>query len=777
MAIPTLKVLLIEDDHDDFIMVRDFLSEVEDRKFVLDWARTFDEGETRLLEASHDVYLVDYRLSDRTGLDLLRKAMAHGCKAPVIMLTGLGDGDVDNEVLKLGAADYLVKGQINSSLLGRSIRYAIERARTLETLRESEERFHRLSDATLEGIVVHKEGVFLDANETMASMFGYDLAEIIGMHATQFVVPEQRDLVAQHIVNKWESPYEITAVRKDGSTFPAEVFGRAIPYSGEDCRVTAIRDITERKRAEEAIRQSEVKYRTLFEQSRDAIYISSRDGRFLDVNEAALELFGYTRAELLNLDVREIYLNLEDRARFQQEIETRQSVRDYEVRYRRKDGNEIDCLLSASVRLDGSGAIIGYQGIIRDITERKRMEENMLHSQKLKSLGVMAGGIAHDFNNLLMVIMGKAGLARKQLPEDSGPAKALEHISLASQRAADLCRQMLAYAGKGRFVMEGVDLNRVMEDTLQLLQISIGKSVELVFKPQANLPLVEGDVTQIRQVVMNLVVNASEAIGDRDGRITVSTGCMKADRAYLSETYLAPDLPEGDYVYAEVSDTGSGMSPETQARIFDPFFTTKFAGRGLGLAAVIGITRSHRGALKLKSKEGQGSTFRFLLPKASNATVPAAEAPVDENWQGTGTALVIDDEESVRNITTQMLGLLGFEVLTSKDGIQGIETFKANADRISIVMLDLTMPKMNGQQVFREISKIPSKSRTILMSGYNEELSLQASSGPRLAGFLQKPFEIKDLRNKLKAALGMGSLTESGGNGSTKAKHEKASAP
>jgi len=396
---------------------------------------------------------------------------------------------------------------------------------------------------------------------------------------------------------------------------------------------------------------------------------------------------------------------------------------------------------------------LGYQGIIRDITERKKMEENMLHSQKLKSLGVLAGGIAHDFNNLLMVIIGKAGVARKQLEAGSPALKALDHISTASQRAAELCKQMLAYAGKGRFEMQVLNLNKIIEETVQLLQISIAKGVDLKFLPEENLSPVCGDGTQIRQVVMNLVVNASEAMESKEGTIIVKTGIAKVSQDYLSETYLSQDLPEGEYVFMEVTDAGLGMSPETQAKIFDPFFTTKFAGRGLGLAAVLGITRGHKGALKIESKLGEGTTFRFLLPKSEGKPVNETDINIDENWQGSGTVLVVDDEENVRNMTAQMLDMLGYKVIAAKDGLQGMEIFKAHFQEIDLVLLDLTMPKMDGHELFREIQKIKPGSPTILMSGYNEDSTVEILRGKTRSAFLHKPFDFTDLRNKLKATI------------------------
>jgi CheY-like chemotaxis protein len=313
---------------------------------------------------------------------------------------------------------------------------------------------------------------------------------------------------------------------------------------------------------------------------------------------------------------------------------------------------------------------------------------------------------------------------------------------------------MLAYSGRGHFVIQKLNLNLLVEEMTQLLRISIAKKVIMKFDLADNLPPIEADATQIRQVLMNLIINASEAIGEKSGVISIRTGVMRADRAYLSEAYLSPDLPEGDYVYLEVADSGCGMNVATKAKIFDPFFTTKFTGRGLGLAAVLGIVRGHNGVLKVYSEVARGSTFKMLLPCANSGT--AELKPPDTsagNWRGAGTILVVDDEESVRIIAARMLELFGFTVLLAADGRQGVETFRENKDKISAVILDMTMPHLNGEEAFREIRRIRADAKVLLVSGYNEQDATDRFAGKGLDGFLQKPFKPDELRDKLKAIL------------------------
>ena len=386
--------------------------------------------------------------------------------------------------------------------------------------------------------------------------------------------------------------------------------------------------------------------------------------------------------------------------------------------------------------------------------ERLGLERKMVESQKLESLGVLAGGIAHDFNNLLTSILGNASLLRYDLPKHSSMHFSLEQIEKASLRAADLCRQMLAYSGRGRFQLQRVDLARLVEDTTHLLKVSISKKVVLRFNFALDVPAVEADPTQLRQIVMNLVINASEAIGDRSGQITLTTGLIHVDQAYLATMHLAPELPAANYAFIEISDNGCGMTPEVKARIFDPFYTTKFTGRGLGLAAVLGIVRGHGGALKVYSEEGKGTSFKVLLPVAAGAKADEP-GPVARpaTWRGHGHVLVVDDEEPVRVVAARVLESLGFKVSVAEDGRAGVAAFEAQPDAFCLVLMDLTMPHYDGVQAFGLMRRVRPDVKVILMSGYNEQDAITSFVGKGLAGFLQKPFDLSALTEKVRAAL------------------------
>jgi nitrogen-specific signal transduction histidine kinase len=379
---------------------------------------------------------------------------------------------------------------------------------------------------------------------------------------------------------------------------------------------------------------------------------------------------------------------------------------------------------------------------------RKSFEMQLLQAQKLESLGVLAGGIAHDFNNILMVIIGNADLARMRINKESPAAHNLHNIETAAARAADLAKQMLAYSGKGKFVVENIDLNHLLKEMLHMLEVSISKKAVLRLNLYQQLPAVEADATQMRQIVMNLVINASEAIGDKSGVIAITSGYMDCDKNYLKDVWLDENINEGLFIYLEIADTGCGMDKDTLAKIFDPFFTTKFTGRGLGMAAVLGIVRGHKGAIKVYSEVNKGTTFKILLPASNKPLEFFNSDPLYDGWKGSGKVLLVDDEETVRDIGKEMLQKLGFSTITANDGREGIEVFKNNPD-IAFVILDLTMPHMDGEQCFRVLRQLKRDVKVIMSSGFSEYEVSQKFIGKGMAGFIQKPYKLSLLKETI----------------------------
>lgn len=411
-------------------------------------------------------------------------------------------------------------------------------------------------------------------------------------------------------------------------------------------------------------------------------------------------------------------------------------------------------------RVDGS--ICGVAGIATDITElrdaeasQRTIERKLQEAQKLESLGVLAGGVAHDFNNLLTGILGHANLVRVQLPDDHPFQSSLRQIENASLRAAELCRQMLAYSGRGRLEVRPIELGELVRDTTSLLELSLARRARLRFDLAPGLPLVIADITQIRQIIMNLVLNASEALVDGDGDITLRTRALRADNTLFATCVFAPELPPGDYVLLEISDTGCGMARETIARIFDPFFTTKFTGRGLGLAAVLGIVRGHQGALRVESAPGRGTTFRIYFPVAPDSAVrgaPVAEPPVATPIGS--RILLVDDEPAVLETATQLLEACGHAVTACTDGDAALRAFSAASGAFDAAIIDLTMPGLGGAELLRRLREKTPDLPVLVISGYTEHEGAadQLLASPRVA-FLSKPFSLAAIRAKLAGLL------------------------
>jgi PAS domain S-box-containing protein len=394
-------------------------------------------------------------------------------------------------------------------------------------------------------------------------------------------------------------------------------------------------------------------------------------------------------------------------------------------------------------------------GLGMDVTERRLLEEKLRKAQKMESIGLLAGGIAHDFNNLLTGILGNVSLALEVMPKSHPAAPLVENALRASERAADLTRQLLAYSGKGKFVIEKLDLSAQVREIASLIHATIPKLVRLTLDLRADLPPIEADSSQIQQVIMNLMINAAEAIGDREGTVLVSTGLEIADEQYVSEHFAPDELRPGSYVYLEVHDTGCGMDRETQAKLFDPFFTTKFTGRGLGLSAVSGIVRGHRGAIQVFSVPGAGSTFRVLFPAVAGSAAPEARTETGADLCGSGLVLLIDDEEPVRTTAEAALRRYGYHAAVARDGVEGVEVFRRSPGEFVAVLLDLTMPVLGGQGTLRLIRQVRPDVPVIGSSGYNEtEASRQFPAG-ELAGFLQKPYTSAALARKLREVLAL----------------------
>ena len=450
----------------------------------------------------------------------------------------------------------------------------------------------------------------------------------------------------------------------------------------------------------------------------------------------------------------------DDRARARENAQAaRRPGQAQSVEYRMIDAaRQILWVREIITAIGSGGRVIGLRGVVVDITARVQAEEALRQSQKLESLGVLAGGIAHDFNNLLTTILGNAEMLAPYLSATKSSGRHhLEKIERTTRRLADLTRQMLAYSGRGKFTVDRLDLNALIVEMTDLLKVSTPKTVRVNFQLAPGLPLLEGDPVQIRQVVLNLLTNAAEAIGDqRAGNVVIRTDSCTLDAGSIASLYPGQDLVPDEYVRLEVSDNGCGMSAETISKIFDPFFTTKFAGRGLGLAALRGIVRGHHGGIRIFSRAGEGTVFTLIFPArgrpAVNADQPIPGDPTPVGMEST-TVLLVDDEEGLRSLMAIALEESGCTVFQASDGEEGMAQFRRHGHDLDVVILDLTMPRMSGDEVFRRIRATHPQMPIILSSGYTEEDISRQFSGLGLSGFIEKPFTPSELIEKIGAVL------------------------
>ena len=650
------------------------------------------------------------------------------------------------------------------------------------TARKKQERQLRLQSLVLDQIqdkvtVTDLDGVIQYVNDAECASLKRSRECLIGQSVTLYGDDPDKGATQREIIRK---------TREDG-----EWRGEVINYDSDgkelvmDCRTRLVRDeagqplalcgiatdVTARQRAEESLRQSEEHFRVLAETMLQGVVHQRRDGTVIAMNPAAERILGTSADEFLgsNSVSQEAFTIREDGSPFpglehpaMQALRSGQPVKGVVMGYFNRRVAAHRWIKVDAVPLFRPGEEQPFQvyTVFEDITDRRHaehesrdLERRLLQTQKFESLGIMAGGIAHDFNNILAAIGGYAELVQASLPPAAPEQDDLKVIRQSVDRATELTRQMLAYSGKGKFVIEPVNLSQLVAECQGLLATCISKRAAVTYNLPCDLPSIEADPAQLRQLLLNLVINASEALGEETGRITISTRPVQATAEELAGLTLGRDVPAGLYVCLEVADTGCGMDDQTLAKIFDPFFTTKFTGRGLGAAAVHGIVRGHQGAIGITSQPGRGTIFQVLFPARGPGVAVGAGGSEAPARQAGGTILVADDEEMVRNLARRLIERAGFSVLTAADGAQAVQLYRQHQAEIALVLLDLTMPRMDGQEAFRELRRISPSVRVVVSSGYSEEDATERFAGLGLTGFIRKPYQHGELIAALKKAL------------------------
>lgn len=655
----------------------------------------------------------------------------------------------------------------NRSLKSNVAMRTAELKSTEEALRRSEEKFRKHVECSTDVIfTLNAEGVFVFVSPAWERHFGYSVNEILGRSFTLFVHPD--DLLPlgeylKHVLDSGQAetspPYRVKCI--DGTWRLFEANGSTFVDSGEELHFIGVgHDITERKIAEEALEESWERYRGLSEAGFETIFFSEK-GICTEQNKNAALMFGYSDSEAIGRAGTE-WIIPEDRDLVMKNMASGYEE-PYEVTALRKNGTTFPALIRAKM--------MHYRGknvrvtSLSDISDRKKAEEDrlnlerqLLHSQKLESLGVLSGGIAHDFNNLLHALLGNLDIALMRLPQDVPVRKNIDQAIKAAVHAAQLTNMMLAYSGKGLFVIKPLNLTELMEENATMLEAAIPKSITLEQCLDSALPIIKADAGQLQQVIMNLITNASEAIGDQGGKIRLSTGVKDFDQDTLNSSRLAEKQAAGRYVWMEVCDSGCGMNEEILQKLFDPFFTTKFTGRGLGMSAVLGIIRAHKGAFLVESRMGVGTNIQVLFPVVDDHPNEADQV-IESEFTESGSVgysvkvLVVDDEDMIRDVSTAMLEELGYETLAAASGEEAVELFRRESVNIDLVLLDQVMPGMDGVTVFKELRLIRQDIKVLLASGFSQQEVSERFSGLGLNGFLPKPYTLKDLTEELSRVL------------------------
>ena len=709
-------------------------------------------------------------LPNRKGLPAGHAAVVRELTVPVVIddkvVSVIGVGNKPSPYTEHDA--YIVKQFVTfaSEVIGRK--------KAIIDLEESDKKHKKLAseqqiilNTSSVGICYLKDRKVLWSNPAFDMIFGYDAEAVINMDTAEFYASEGTyEYVGEEAYPILDSgeiySHDVRMKRKDGTLIWCHLVGQAIsPGNIREGSIWVIQDITESKQMTKLLAENEIRLRTLVQTIPDLIWLKDIDGVYLFCNSVFERFIGISEADLIgrtDYDFEDTEIAESNRDHDRRAIAAKEPIRYEKWSGYAENRNQVLLDVLKTPMFDSEGHLIGVLGIARDITERKRMEEERLafeakfqQTQKLESLGVLAGGIAHDFNNILTIILGHCFMVNKSSDFGMTDKEHVQKIEAAACRAAELCRQMLTYAGQKPQAQARVNLFLLVDEVVKMLTSAIKKNICIELDLKQDIPELDGDSAQLQQIVMNLIINASEAIGDSVGTITVVLNETTVQEEQLDNDVMDDAIPPRRYATLEVSDTGCGMDAETKRRIFEPFFTTKFTGRGLGMSAVLGIVKEHDGALQMISNPGAGTTFKVFLPLSEVSGI-AEEAPAAGAAalpKVGGNILLVDDEDALRTIGAALLNAMGFSTTTASNGREALEIYRERGNEIDLILLDMIMPVMGGIESYRLLRELSPAIPIVICSGYSFEGILEDIGDDELSSVIQKPYNPDQLRNTI----------------------------
>ncbi|HHP7244703.1 MAG TPA: response regulator [Elainellaceae cyanobacterium] len=749
-----IKVLLVEDNLGDARLLREILVEVESIQFDLVHVDRLEQSIFQLRHDTFDVILLDLSLPDSQGLETLSHIKDEEATIPIVVLTGLDDEILAIKAVQSGAQDYLIKGRVTGDMLARAIRYAIERKRVQEELRQQRDFLDAVVETASEGIAVSDErGQFIIYNSRLQDITGYSQTEAQQFDFLSQLSPNS-GLSAQAMTvfqdafqGKEINNQEWEIVRKGGERRSILVSTRVLSYDSRSWLLSMIRDISDRRRAEQKIREQAA----LIDIATDAILVQDLESRILFWSKGAERLYGWTVDEAIGQHTDRLL----QQGNYPEYAQIESTLRDGEwqgeLHHVTRQGHDVVIESRWTLMLDEAGAPRSVLVVNTDITERKQLEAQFLRAQRMESLGILASGIAHDLNNVMTPILAASQLLQMKLPDE----KSQQLLTMQEEnikRGAGLIRQVLSFARgiDGKFTL--LQIRHLLGEIRQIVIQTFPKSISLRTDAPPDLWMVSADPTQLHQVLINLCVNARDAM-PYGGVLTISAQNITLDEAY---TRMHLDANVGDYVMIRVADTGMGIPFDIQDRIFEPFFTTKEIGKGtgLGLSTAVGIIRSHHGFIQVYSEVDRGTEFRVYLPAVAIAQPQMSQTIRSKLPPGHGElVLVVDDEKSVCDITKTLLETHGYRVITAQDGIEALSVYTQNQSDINAVLVDMMMPNADGPTTIRSLQAINPRVKIVAVSGLSSNRSSAESAGTSVKAFLPKPYTAETLLKTLHDVL------------------------